>query len=157
MTQQYAAQQPEGFVNHINTIAIIGVRSSQLAYPRDVFDAGDLKASGQIDKIFTKHIVKSGKHVVTAINRTGSFRKFPDGVKTVTVDYDDESSLVSALQGQDFLVITMSLAAAPDTQSTLIKAAAKAVLWIVFPYVCRRVVKPNGPGSHGGSSPVYGI
>lgn len=48
------------------------------------------------------------------------------------VDYDDHSSLVKGLVGQDALIITMSVTAPPEQQTKLIEAAAEAnVEWIV--------------------------
>ena len=48
------------------------------------------------------------------------------------VDYNDHSSLVAALKGQDALIITMAVTAPPDTQKKLIAAAAEAgVPWIL--------------------------
>lgn len=44
----------------------------------------------------------------------------------MTVDYDDEASLISALQGQDFLVVTLALGVPEDTHRKLNSAAAKA-------------------------------
>ncbi|KAL2678365.1 hypothetical protein Neosp_009111 [[Neocosmospora] mangrovei] len=114
MTQQYAAQQAHGFVNRIRTVAIVG-------------------AGGQVGKFFTEHLLKTGKHVVTAITRSGGNSTFPDGVKTTPVDYNDEKSLVVALKGHDFLIITLSLAAAPDTHSKLVTAASKAGVPYVMP------------------------
>jgi hypothetical protein len=70
---------------------------------------------------------------VTAITRVDSKSVFPEGIKAAQVDYNDEDSIVSALKGQDFLVITMSLSAPPDTQSKLIRAAAKAGVPFVMP------------------------
>jgi len=70
---------------------------------------------------------------VTAITRANSSNKLPSGVKSVTVNYDDESSLVSALKGQQFLIITMSVMAPGDTQSKLVRAAAKAGVPYVMP------------------------
>jgi hypothetical protein len=70
---------------------------------------------------------------VTAITRANSTTKLPAGVKSAVVDYDDEQSLVTALEGQQFLIITISLTASPDTQSKLIRAAAKAGVAYVMP------------------------
>lgn len=70
---------------------------------------------------------------MTAITRANSSNKLPSGVKSVTVNYDDESSLVSALKGQQFLIITMSVMAPGDTQSKLVRAAAKAGVPYVMP------------------------
>jgi hypothetical protein len=48
------------------------------------------------------------------------------------VDYDDESSLIEAFKGKQFLIICMNARVAPDTQIKLIKAAAKAgVPWVM--------------------------
>lgn len=69
---------------------------------------------------------------MTAITRTDSTNTFPSGVVIKKVDYADQTSLVSALQGQDALIITMSVFAPPDTQTKLIEAAAAAkVPWIL--------------------------
>ncbi len=51
----------------------------------------------------------------------------------VNVDYNDPSSLSSALKGMDALIITMAVTAPPDTQSKLIHAAADAKVPWVFP------------------------
>ena len=48
---------------------------------------------------------------------------------------DDEQALVSALQGQQFLVITLSAQAPPDTHSKIVKAAAKAGVPYIMPNV----------------------
>jgi hypothetical protein len=48
------------------------------------------------------------------------------------VDYDDPVSLVSALQGQDCLIITLSVFAPRDTHGKLVRAAAEAkVPWVL--------------------------
>lgn len=61
----------------------------------------------------------------------------PEGVKVAKVNYDNEQSVVSALEGQQFLIITMRTTAPQDSQAKLIAAAAKAGV----PYVM-----PNGFG-----------
>lgn len=82
--------------------------------------------------------MKTGRHTVTAITRLGSKSTIPEGVKVANVDYDNETSLVNALKGQQFLFISVSLAAPQDTQDKLIKAAALAgVPWVM----------PNGYGT----------
>jgi hypothetical protein len=69
---------------------------------------------------------------VTAITRADSTSSLPTGVQVKKVDYSDQPSLVSALQGQDALIITMSVFAPPETQTKLIEAAASAnVPWIL--------------------------
>jgi hypothetical protein len=70
---------------------------------------------------------------VTALTRADSTSKMEDGVKIVHIDYNDEASLVAALQGQQCLIITMSVFAPPDTQAKLIEAAGKAGVGLVLP------------------------
>ncbi|KAF5256053.1 hypothetical protein FOXYS1_13493 [Fusarium oxysporum] len=114
MTARYAKDQPIGFVNHIRKVAIVG-------------------ANGRIGKVLTEHILRAGQHEVTAITRIGSSSILPLGVMAVVVDYNNEPSLVSALSGQDFLIITLSVTAAPDAHSRLVKAAAKAGVPYIMP------------------------
>jgi NmrA-like family len=53
-------------------------------------------------------------------------------VEVKKIDYADQASLVEALQGQDALIITMSVRAPPDQQTKLIEAAATAdVAWVL--------------------------
>ncbi|RGP61304.1 putative oxidoreductase cipalike [Fusarium sporotrichioides] len=113
MSQQYAKDQPEGFVNKLERVAIIG-------------------AGGSVGKYLAKHIIETGKHTVTAITRKGSTNSAPKGARVVIVDYEDESSLVEALKGQQFLAISLSVQAAPGTQERIVRAAATAgVPWIM--------------------------
>ncbi|KAF4983912.1 hypothetical protein FZEAL_789 [Fusarium zealandicum] len=113
MSQKYAKDQPEGFNNHIEKVAIVG-------------------AGGSVGQYLAKALAETGKHQVTAITRVGSTSKIPSGINTVSVDYEDEDSVVAALKGQQFLAISMSVTAAPGTQEKIIKAAAKAgVPWIM--------------------------
>lgn len=79
-----------------------------------------------------EELLKAGKHQVTAITRAESNAAIPEGVQVAKVSYDDKSSLVAALKGQDALVITMGVLAPKDTQSKLIEAAAEAgVPWVL--------------------------
>ena len=50
-----------------------------------------------------------------------------------SVDYDDEATIVAALKGQQFLIITMAPTAPRDTHSKLVQAAAKANVPYVMP------------------------
>jgi hypothetical protein len=70
---------------------------------------------------------------VTALTRAGSGSKLPDGVKAVEVDYNSEASIVSALQGQQFLAISLAVSAPPDLHSRIVAAAAKAGVPYVMP------------------------
>lgn len=79
-----------------------------------------------------EELLKTAKHKVTAITREDSTSKFADGVLVKKVNYDNQSSLIEALQGQDALIITMSVMASPDQQTKLVEAAAAAnVPWIL--------------------------
>lgn len=80
----------------------------------------------------TEALLKTGKHTVTAVTRIDSNSTLPEGVEVKKVDYDNPSSLVEALQGQDALIITMGAMAPPDQQTKLIQAAADAsVPWVL--------------------------
>jgi hypothetical protein len=83
----------------------------------------------------TEHLLKTGKHVVTAISRVNSTSKLPEGVQVARVDYsnDDDTALVDVLRGQQVLLITMAVMAPPDTIIKLIRAAAKAGVPYVQP------------------------
>jgi hypothetical protein len=53
-------------------------------------------------------------------------------VEVKKVNYDDQSSLVEALQGQEVLIITMAVTAPRDQETKLIEAAAAAnVPWVL--------------------------
>lgn len=77
-------------------------------------------------------MLKAGKHKITAITREGSSNVVPAGVIAKKVDYNNQSSLVEALKGQEVLIITMSVMAPPEEQIKLIDAAAAAgVPWVL--------------------------
>jgi uncharacterized protein YbjT (DUF2867 family) len=76
--------------------------------------------------------VAGGKHKVTAISRHDSKSAIPAGVQVAKVDYDDHQSLVTALEGQDALVITLGALAPQDYQRRLLRAAVDAkVPWVL--------------------------
>lgn len=80
----------------------------------------------------TRSLLATGKHAVTALTRADSKSTLPSGVTTKQIDYEDHASIVTALQGQDALVITLSTFAPPGQQEKLLKAAADAkVPWIL--------------------------
>ncbi|RHZ72408.1 hypothetical protein CDV55_108747 [Aspergillus turcosus] len=114
MTQKYAKDQPAGFTNRIERVAIVG-------------------AGGTVGKYISQELLQTGQHTVTALTRADSNSTLPAGVRAVTIDYNDESTLVAALQNQQFLIITLSVTAPKDTQSKLIQAAAKAGVRYVMP------------------------
>lgn len=78
-------------------------------------------------------LLKTGLHSVTALSRQSSSNKLPDGVSIAIVDYDNVDSIVTALQSQNFLIITLSPTAPKDTHSKLVQAAAKAGARYVMP------------------------
>ncbi|TVY40871.1 Quinone oxidoreductase [Lachnellula subtilissima] len=116
MSHKYASDQPAGVINHIQKVAIVG-------------------AGGNIGKYFAEELIKTGKHTVTALTRADSKSTVPEGVKIAQINYDDEDSLVSALKGQQFLVITMGVRAPADTQIKIVKAAAKAGVPYIMPNI----------------------
>lgn len=91
-------------------------------------------ASGRIGGAFAKALVRTGKHAVTALTRPGSTSKLPEGVKAAEVNYDDDASLVEALKGQQFLVITLAVSnVAADLHGRICAAAAKAGVPYILP------------------------
>ncbi|RYP54395.1 hypothetical protein DL768_000812 [Monosporascus sp. mg162] len=100
-------------MSHVKKVAIVGATGSQ-------------------GKFIVDELLKLGKHEVTAITRAESNAVIPDGVKVAKVDYEDHSSLVAALRGQEVLIITMSVRAPKEAQKKLVDAAADAeVPWIL--------------------------
>jgi len=113
MPVKYANSQAPGFQNRVESIAIVG-------------------AGGNVGRYVAEELLKTKKHKVTAISRTDSKNKLPEGVIVKHVNYDEPVTLIRALEGQDVLVITMNVMAPPDTQHKLIEAAAKAnVPWVL--------------------------
>ncbi|RYP12623.1 hypothetical protein DL767_011158 [Monosporascus sp. MG133] len=100
-------------MSHVKKVAIVGATGSQ-------------------GKFIVDELLKLGKHEVTAITRVESKAAIPEGVKVAKVDYEDHSSLVAALRGQEVLIITMSVRAPSEAQKKLVDAAADAeVPWII--------------------------
>ncbi|KAL4750534.1 hypothetical protein BDW72DRAFT_193752 [Aspergillus terricola var. indicus] len=116
---KYARAQPVGFKNVIERVAIVG-------------------GGGTVGSHIASALLKTGRHTVTALSRKDSGNKLPEGVIVARVDYDDEASIVTALKGQQFLIITMAPTAPRDTHSKLVQAAAKSGV----PYIM-----PNGYGA----------
>ncbi|KAL6719313.1 hypothetical protein ACLMJK_003552 [Lecanora helva] len=90
-------------------------------------------ATGHIGSHFVEALLKTGKHEITALTRADSKAKLPDGVNPVQVNYDDEQSLVSALRGQEFLIITLSVQSPPDLHTKIVQAAVKAGVPYIMP------------------------
>lgn len=80
----------------------------------------------------TETLIRTSKHIITAITRTDSQNKLPEGVILKKVDYNKPETLVEALKGQDALVITLSSHTPKETENQLINAAGEAgVAWIL--------------------------
>ena len=113
---KYAKDQPAGFINRIERVAIIGV-------------------TGQVGSHLTAALLSTGEHTITALSRKESTSQAPAGVTVHRVDYDNEEELVDALRGQQFLIISIAVTSHKDTQTNIIKAAAKAGIEWIMPNV----------------------
>ncbi len=87
--------------------------------------------SGTIGTHIVAGLLDQGVHNITAISRTESDSTFPAGVKVCKGNYTDKAFVLSALEGQDVLVLALGYLVS-SLQTPLIKAAAKAgVRWVV--------------------------
>jgi len=94
------------------------------------------QVGGHVSKLIVEALLKTRKHTVT-ITRFDSTTELPTGVIIKKVKYDDQANLVSAIEGQDAIIHTMSGFALPEMQTTLIEAE---------PPVCRGSCQTNtGP------------
>jgi hypothetical protein len=117
MTTQYASNQPAGFKNRIEHVAIVG-------------------AGGHVGKPIVNALRATGKHVITALTRPESKSVLPPGIQRISIDYDagPEEDLVNALKGQDYLIISLHVSQGQsDLEYRLVKAAAKAGCKYVMP------------------------
>ncbi|KAF9251901.1 hypothetical protein DTO006G1_2494 [Penicillium roqueforti] len=110
---------------HITRVAIVG-------------------ATGRIGGAFAQSLLQTGQHTVTALTREDSQSKLPNGVRAVRVKYDDEDSLVNALNGQQFLVITLSVRAPEDLHARITAAAGKAGVPYIMPNAYGFPLSPEG-------------
>ncbi|KAH8892833.1 NAD(P)-binding protein [Thozetella sp. PMI_491] len=90
-------------------------------------------ATGNMGRFFVEALLKTGKHTVTALTRAESKGVLPDGVQRVPINQDDPDSLVTALKGQEFLIIAVGVSDALSVQSKICKAAADAGVRYVMP------------------------
>ncbi|KAF5549514.1 NAD(P)-binding domain-containing protein [Fusarium mexicanum] len=111
---RYARNQPAGFKNAIERVAIVG-------------------AGGTIGSHITAALLQNGRHTVKALTRKDSSNQLPEGVEAAPVDYNDQASIIAALKDQQFFIITMAPTAPRDTHSKLVQAAAKAGVPYVMP------------------------
>lgn len=92
-----------------------------------------MQATGRVGGSFARALAATGKHTVTVLTRDGSKAAMPQGVTVKAVNYDDEQSVVAALQGQQFLIITLGVRAPPDLHSRIVQAALKAKIAYIMP------------------------
>ncbi|KAK0648563.1 putative oxidoreductase CipA [Cercophora newfieldiana] len=84
-------------------------------------------AGGHIGRAITTALIASNRHTITALTRPDSTTPLPAGIHhTVPVSYSDIPALTAALRDIQFLIITLSVAAPPDTHSNIVSAAAAA-------------------------------
>lgn len=114
MSSSFSSSQPAGFKNHVEHVAIVGV-------------------GGRSGGTIAKALIQAGKHKVTAITRPDSTNTMPAGLHDIKkVDYNNHTSLVDALKGQDVLVMTMPVMTPKENHTKLIDAAVEAgVAWIM--------------------------
>lgn len=93
------------------------------------------QASGNIGKHFAQELLKTGKHTVTALVRPDSKGVLPEGVKSVQVNFEDNEALINALNGQEFLVITLGVRAPPDLHNRVVIAAKEAGVSYLMPNI----------------------
>ncbi|EWG55151.1 hypothetical protein FVEG_13196 [Fusarium verticillioides 7600] len=110
----YAKSKPTGFTNSIERVTIVG-------------------AGGTVGSHIANALLQTGKHTITALTRLGSTSNLPNGIIVAPVDYNNESTLIAALNNQQFLIITMAPNAPKDTHSKLVQAAAKAGVPYIMP------------------------
>ncbi|KAF2680815.1 NAD(P)-binding protein [Lentithecium fluviatile CBS 122367] len=92
-------------------------------------------ASGRLASRIVPELLKTGQHTITAISRHDSTATFPDGVQVARVDYEKEESLVEALKGHDFLIITLGARVPPTLHASICNAGAKAGIPYIMPNV----------------------
>ncbi|KAI0395629.1 putative oxidoreductase CipA [Xylariaceae sp. FL0594] len=102
--------------NHIKNVAIVG-------------------ANGHIGKCIVQELLASGSFHVKALTRSASSIPFPPSPSftVAEISYTTPSTIVSALAGQDILIITLSSRAPLETHLALVTAAADAGVRYVIP------------------------
>jgi hypothetical protein len=116
----------------LERIAIVGV-SSQHTVESYIFIIKRAKATGHIGKVFVKALLENGQHQLTALTRPETKGTLPEGVERIQVDFSNQDSLVAALQGQQFLIITLAVTTDPGVHNNIIYAAASAGVPYVMP------------------------
>ncbi|KAF7563331.1 hypothetical protein G7046_g780 [Stylonectria norvegica] len=89
--------------------------------------------TGTIGAVTLSALLAKKIHTITAISRTDSKATFPAEVIVKKGSYSDEEFLVSALKGQDVLIIQLGRFAEDALHEQLIRAAGKAGVPYVLP------------------------
>ncbi|KAF1829858.1 NAD(P)-binding protein [Decorospora gaudefroyi] len=105
--------------------------SSEPKYIRKVALIG---GTGHVGSHILKHLLGTSQHTITALTRQPS-SKFPTSpnLNVLSITYDDQTALINALRGHDFLIITLSARAPPTLHRRLVSAAATAGIPYVLP------------------------
>jgi hypothetical protein len=104
-----------------------------------------MQGTGSVGSHILESLLAYNKHTITVLSRTTSTETFPTGVAVKKVDYTSDDSIASALRGQDFLVITLSATAPPDTHPRIINAAAAAGVKYILPNHFGYALKDDRP------------
>jgi hypothetical protein len=91
------------------------------------------EATSHIGKVFVKALLENGRHELTALTRPETKGIPPEGVKPIQVDFGNHDSLAAALQGQEFLIITLAVTAPPELHNNIVRAAASAGVRYIMP------------------------
>lgn len=110
-------------------------RTPQFQHSQAVNPSANLEqAGGNSGSQITNALLEKGIFTITALTRSGSRTELPAGIHHIKhIDYANPSSLVSALHGQDVLIITLSGTTPKDTQMALVDAAIDAVVRFIMP------------------------
>lgn len=91
-------------------------------------------AGGRSGRSIVNALIQTDKHHVTAITRPDSTNTLPKDIHNIVkVGYSDHAALVTALIGQDVLIITLAVMAPPESQIKLIDAAIEAGVKYIIP------------------------
>ncbi|KAM0428579.1 hypothetical protein ACHAPT_006940 [Fusarium lateritium] len=88
--------------------------------------------TGTIGSPTMNSLLRKNIHSITAISRSDSSATFPENVTVLKGDYSNEDFLISALKGQDVLILQLG-PRAMGVQEPLIRAAAKAGVAYILP------------------------
>ena len=110
---------------------MLNATPTPMSYLRNVAIVG---GSGQVGSHIVESLLASGRFVITAITRDESSSSFATSVKVLRGNYNSAEFFISALQGQDVLIIVPAGTAPKDLQSRIIEAAAQASVSWILPY-----------------------